>query len=67
MSSLIEIPDTLYDRLMKKKKDELIDVMLEALDEMQAYNGRTPTYCICVALGAVPEETENGIIYRFKR
>jgi hypothetical protein len=43
------ISDALYERLLKLRKEALLNVMLSALDEMQAYNGRTMTECVMLA------------------
>lgn len=51
--------DKLYELLLKLPKENLINLMCMALDEMKCYNGRTVTYCICNALGC-EEMEENG-------
>ncbi len=44
--------EKLYNVLMKLPKKNIINLMWEALDAMQAYNGRTRTYCLLETLGA---------------
>jgi len=50
--------DNLYELLLKLPKRNLVNIMWEALDEMQAFNGRTRTFCIMSAIGA--KNTEEG-------
>lgn len=52
--------DKLYTLLEKLPRQNLIHLMWDALDEMQAYNGRTRTTCICMAMGANEKVDENG-------
>lgn len=56
----LEITPKLTARLMQEHKGDLIDIMAEAIDLMQAYNGRSVTYCIVMALGGSAEEREDG-------
>lgn len=42
----------LFDLLLSLPKKNLINLLWSALDEMQAYNGRTRTYCILESIGA---------------
>ena len=58
--SLVSISDRLYERLLRMKKEALLETMLEALDTMQAYNGRSITTCIMMALGAESHEDDDG-------
>lgn len=44
--------EQLYERLMQLPPENLISLMMMALDEMQAYNGRSRTHCIMTAIGA---------------
>ncbi len=63
---MLDISDNLYEHLMTLEKDVLIDIMAEALDFMQGYNGRTKTYCIMEAMGAEIIENDDGsITYKF--
>ena len=48
--------DRLYDFLTKLPKKNLINLMLMALDEMQAWNGRTITQAICKVFGTCNDE-----------
>ena len=41
--------------LLKLPKQNLVNLMLSALDEMQVYNGRSKTECIATALGATED------------
>ncbi len=50
--------DKIYDLLLKLPKKNLINLMWDALDEMQAYNGRSRQYCILSVIGA--EEVNDG-------
>jgi len=50
--------DKLYEFLEKLPRAHLINLLWHALDEMQAYNGRSRTWCIMEALGG--EEVEEG-------
>ena len=52
--------EKLYELLMKLPKKNLINIMWSALDEMQAYNGRTRMYCIMESIGADITELEDG-------
>lgn len=45
-----ECPDDLYNKLETLSKEELINIMYEALDLMNQYNGRTSKYCVTQAL-----------------
>jgi hypothetical protein len=47
-----DISMPLQDRLMSLPKDVLLEVMLQAIDEMQAYNGRSHNECILLAIEA---------------
>lgn len=56
--------------LARKTKEELIDIMYDALDLMQQYNGRSRFHCIAVACGyeAVESENDDGTYtYKFKK
>jgi len=48
--------EQLYDRLLELPKQALLNVMLEALDEMQSYNGQSKTSAIMKAIGGVQSE-----------
>lgn len=62
------LPEWLYGYLMKLDKETLLDIMEEALDAMQAYNGRSPTYCIVSAIpNAKIEETDRGYRYQLPK
>ena len=60
-------PDTLHKKLMALTKHELIDIMYEALNLMNEYNGRSQMYCICLAMGGKPVETDSGYRFEFKK
>lgn len=51
--------EKVFKLLEKFTKNELIDLMYSALDEMQSYNGRTKLFCIMTALGAKLDEEKN--------
>ena len=46
-------------KLSRKTKSEIFDTMMEALDMMQQYNGRTRWQCIAMALGYEKEVKDN--------
>jgi hypothetical protein len=50
--------DRLYDLLLKLPRKNLIHLMWDALDEMQAYNGRSKTHCVATAMGLKPDNSE---------
>jgi len=41
----------IYEILLKLPKKNIINLMWEALDHMQAYNCRSRTYCILESMG----------------
>jgi hypothetical protein len=55
-----ELNDKLYEILMKLPRRNLINIMWGALDEMQAYNGRSRQGCILEAMGAEIATSKNG-------
>ena len=57
---MIEIPAKLEERLLQETKAEMLGILLEAIDTMQAYNGRTITYCLVNALGGQANEGDEG-------
>jgi hypothetical protein len=62
--------DKLYEILTKLPRRNLIHLMWDALDEMQAYNGRSRQECIMLAVGNAAESKEHEstgeISYRIK-
>ena len=46
------VSEKLYSYLLALDKERLIEVMIEALDEMQSWNGRTISHCIHTAIGS---------------
>ena len=46
------INGNLYELLLKLDRRRLLNLMLGALDQMQSYNGRSMTDCVCVAMEA---------------
>lgn len=50
------ISEKLYDRLMSQKKATILNVMLEALEEMQSYNGQSVTSAVMKAVDAKPSD-----------
>ena len=61
--------ERLYEILMKLPRANLINLMWAALDEMQAYNGRTRLDCVILAIGDATEckEKDNGTMsYKIK-
>jgi hypothetical protein len=55
-----ELSDKLYEILIKLPRKNLVNIMWGALDEMQAYNGRSRQGCILEAMGAEKETSESG-------
>lgn len=43
--------EQLEQMLLNLDKEELLDIMYQALDMMESYNGHSKTYCIMCALG----------------
>jgi len=52
--------DALYELLMKLPRKNLIGCMAQAIDEMEQWNGRSRTHCICTALGCKENMKEDG-------
>jgi len=50
--------EKLYDILLSLPKQALLNVMIEALEEMQSYNGQSTTSAVMRAIGG--EESEDG-------
>jgi len=62
---MFDISDWLYEHLMTMEQHDMLEVMCDALDNMQAWNGRTATYCIATACPDIEViETDEGIKYR---
>lgn len=59
--TLVSLDPRLHNFLLRLPKDILFEVMYEALEDMQGYNGQSPTEVIAKACGA--EEITEG---RFK-
>ena len=57
-----QISPKLEARLLQETKADIIAIMLEAIDSMQAYNGRSTTWCIVDALGGKANENDDGVI-----
>jgi len=63
---MYDVPEWLYEYLLKFKKAEIVDIMIEALDIMHQYNGRNITFCVVSAIkGAECIENEDGA-YTYK-
>lgn len=62
---LVNISDRLHQYLIDLPKPVLLKVMLNAVDEMQSYNGRSHTAAIMLALGAEAQETERGSLWAY--
>ncbi len=64
---MCDFPDWLYEHLMKMEKAQMLEVMVEALDHMQSWNGRSITYCVAMACPDIDiVETETAIQCRIK-
>jgi len=50
--------EKLYEKIMKLPKSNIVNLMWGALDEMQAYNGRSRQECILLAMGAKPIDSK---------
>tara|TARA_Y100000310_G_C20626766_1_gene786368 strand:+ start:1305 stop:1526 length:222 start_codon:yes stop_codon:yes gene_type:complete len=50
----------LYDEIIKLPKKNILHLMLESLDHMQSYNGRTQQDCIMLCLEGKLTEGEKG-------
>jgi|GEM_PF-6773429 len=50
--------EKLYEMLEKLPRNNLIHLMWQALDEMQAWNGRSRQECIMIAMGSAVESKE---------
>lgn len=56
--------DKLYEILLKLPKENLINLMYNALDEMQSYNGRSINHCICTAMGCEQQEKDGRTYWK---
>lgn len=54
-----DMPEDLYCYLQRFSKEQLIEIMSEALDYMQQYNGRTIKFCILSAMGWEEHEKDD--------
>lgn len=63
---MLVISDKLYEYLQAMDKDQLLEVMGNALDMMQMYNNRSHTFCIVSSIedALVTETDEGGYEYR---
>lgn len=46
-----DISSQLHEWLLKQSKERLVEIMVEAPQEMQQWNGRSITHCICEGAG----------------
>lgn len=58
--TLLQIPEKLEERLLKETKQDMLDILVDAIDTMQAYNGQTITECIVKSLGGSAREDDDG-------
>jgi hypothetical protein len=64
MSDIVPVTQ-IEAELSKKNNQEMYDLMWDALDNMQAYNGRSKFTCIAMAMGYECYEENNGkMIYK---
>ncbi len=64
-NTMFDLPEWLYEHLMKMEKPAMLEVLWEALDHMQAWNGRTQTYCVAMACPDIEViDGDNGAQYR---
>ena len=54
-----DISENVYQFLLKLPKKNLINIMGEALENMQTYNSRSIQECILLALGCKYNEVDN--------
>jgi len=54
--------EELYELLLKLPKENLINIMWNALDEMQAHNMRTRMFCIMESIGAIEKRDKHNRI-----
>ena len=55
-----ELSVKLESRLLQESKQDMLDILLEAISNMQSYNGSSVTHCIVEALGGENYETDDG-------
>lgn len=61
---MFDMSEWLYEYLMKLSQEQVVEIMYDALDNMEAYNGRSKTYCIVTAIpDATATETDKGYKY----
>jgi hypothetical protein len=60
---IIDISDKLYEYLVEMEKDELLEVMFAALDNMQSYNGQSQTSAIMRGMRAEELTRDDGTVY----
>lgn len=58
-----DIPQALYDWLVKQNTAKLVEILCEALQVMQQYNGRTLMFCICTAAGFKQKEKDGKTVW----
>lgn len=56
--------EQVQEKYNKLTKDEKIEVLYEALNYMQQYNGRTRFLCIAIAMGFDNDEGDNKSYYK---
>ncbi len=62
------IPEWLYEYLLQLPALQLVEIMADALDLMNQYNGRTHTFCIVSSIeDALVTETDNGYEYQLPK
>jgi hypothetical protein len=57
-----ELPKVLHDWLLCQSKEKIVEIMFEALDLMQQYNGRSRRYCVCTAADLTPLKDGGWVI-----
>ena len=55
-----ELSVKLESRLLQESKQDMLDILLEAISNIQSYNGSSVTHCVVEALGGVSYETDDG-------
>lgn len=64
-----DLPTNIHDHLMQLPKEEVIDIMSDALDQMQIWNGRSITFCVVTSIPSATyrDREEGGIEYRLPK
>ncbi len=65
---MYNLPDWLFAYLMQFSKEKTIEIMTDAIDMMQSWNGNSMTFCIVSSIdGAECIKTDTGYKYRLPK